>query len=200
MDTFRALILSGVARYRVADYEAAEVTFQRSLLLAVGPSDQAAAYFWIGKCQSMRGDPEAAGQSWLQAATLDPTGYYSERARELSLGKPIFTSPAIIDMSYDLPAEKLKAEAWLRSTFTIAAEVNLEQPAELIYDPRYMRGQAFHSLGLYREAKTEFSNLYQEIKEDPIRTFRFTAGHVQPGILPVGDPGQPTDPQPGTPE
>ena len=158
VDTFRALILSGVARYRLADYEAAEVTFQRALLLAVGPSDQAAAYFWIGKCQSIRGNPEAAGQSWLQAATRDPTGYYSERARELSLGNPVFTPPAITDMAFDLTKEKPEAEAWLRATFSIAAEVNLEQPAELVYDSRYIRGQAFHSLGLYREAKAEFTS------------------------------------------
>jgi soluble lytic murein transglycosylase len=187
-DTFRALILSGVARYRLADYEAAEVTFQRSLLLAVGPSDQAAAYFWIGKCQSIRGNPEAAGQSWLQAATRDPTGYYSERARELSLGNPVFTPPDITDMAFDLTMEKPEAEAWLRATFSIAAEVNLEQPAELAYDPRYVRGQAFHSLGLYQEAKAEFSNLYEEIKGDPIRTFRFlqvmyAQGYYQQAIL-----------------
>lgn len=187
-DTFRALILAGVARYRLADYEAAQVTFQRALLLAVNPTDQAAAYFWIGKCQSMRGDPQGAGQSWLQAATRDPTGYYSERARELSLGNPIFTPPAITDMAFDSEVEKAEAEAWLRATFAIAAEINLEQPAELVYDPRYIRGQAFHSLGLYREAKAEFNNIYEEIKEDPIRTFRFmqimyTQGYYQLAIL-----------------
>lgn len=188
VDTFRALILSGVARYRLGDYEAAEVTFQRSLLLALDPSDQAAAYFWIGKCQNIRGDPGAAGQSWFQAATRDPTGYYSERAREISLGNPIFTPPAITDMAFDLTKEKPEAEAWLRTTFSIAAEVNLEQPVELVYDPRYIRGQAFHSLGLYREAKAEFINIYEEIKEDPIRTFRFmqvmyTQGYYQQAIL-----------------
>jgi soluble lytic murein transglycosylase len=188
VDTFRSLVLAGVSRYRLADYETAEVTFQRSLLLANSPSDQAAAYLWIGKCQSIRGNPEAAGQSWLQAATRDPTGYYSERARELSLGNPVFTPPVITDMASDLPAEKLEAETWLRMTFSIAAEVNLEHPAELVYDPRYIRGQAFHSLGLYQEAKAEFSNIYAETKEDPIRTFRFMQvmheqGYYQLAIL-----------------
>lgn len=172
-DTFRALLLAGVSRYRLADYEGAEVTFQRSLLLAAGPSDQAAAYFWIGKCQSIRGNPEAASQSWLQAATRDPTGYYSERARELSLGNPIFTPPVIMDMAYDLTSEKLEAEAWLRATFSIAAEVNLEQPGELVYDPRYIRGHSFYSLGLNNLAKLEYSSLYADIKQDPIQTYRF---------------------------
>ena len=187
-DTFRALLLAGVSRYRLGDYENAELTFQRSLLLAGSPSDQAAAYLWIGKCERIRGNPEAASQAWLQAATRDPTGYYSERARELSIGNPIFTPPAITDMAYDLATEKMEAEIWLRTTFAIAAEVNLSSPSELVYDPRYIRGEAFYNLGLNSEAKLEFNSLYADIKEDPIQTFRFIQvmvdrGYYQQAIL-----------------
>jgi soluble lytic murein transglycosylase len=187
-DTFRALVLAGVSRYRLGDYENAEVTFQRSLLLANSPTNQAAAYVWIGKCQSARGNPEAAGQAWLQAATRDPTGYYSERARELSLGNPIFSPPVITDMAYNLTAEKIEAEAWLRTTFAISAEVNLAHPSELVFDPRFIRGQAFHSLGLSQQAKAEFASLYADIKEDPIQTYRYLQvmydlGYYQQAIL-----------------
>ncbi len=71
---------------------------------------------------------------------------------------------------------------------TIAAEVNLDIPAELVYDPRYVRGQAFYSLGLNSEAKAEFNSLYADIKEDPIQTFRFIQvmldlGYYQQAIL-----------------
>lgn len=171
-DTFRALILAGVSQYRLADYEVAEVIFQRSLLLANGPSDQAAAYLWIGKCQSIRGDAEAASQSWLQAATRDPTGYYSERARDISLGRSVFTPPAITDMAMDLDAEKVEAETWMRTTFSISPEVSLDQPGEMVLDQRFIRGKAFHSLGIYDKAGLEFTNLRQAVQTDPIQTFR----------------------------
>jgi soluble lytic murein transglycosylase len=187
-DTFRALLLAGVSRYRLGDYENAEETFQRSLLLAGSPANQAAAYLWIGKCQSILGHQDLASQSWLQAATRDPTGYYSERARELSLGNPIFTPPPMTDMAYDLATEKQEAESWLRTTFSIAPEVNLDQPAELLFDPRYIRGMAFYSLRLNSQAKAEFNSLYADIKEDPIQTFRFMQvmydlGYYQQAIL-----------------
>ncbi|MBN2676758.1 MAG: tetratricopeptide repeat protein [Anaerolineaceae bacterium] len=172
-DTFRALILSGIARYRLADFEDAERTFQRSLLLANSPSDQAAAYLWVGKCQKARGNPEAASQSWLQAATRDPTGYYSERARELSLDSPVFNPPAIIDMAFNLENEEAVAQDWLRLTFSIPADVSLDLPGELVYDQRYIRAKAFHSLGLFDLAKLEFSSLRGEIQDDPVRTYRF---------------------------
>jgi soluble lytic murein transglycosylase len=172
-DTFRALILAGVSRYRLADYEAAELIFQRSLLLANSPSDQAAAYLWIGKCQNIRGDPDAASQSWLQAAKRDPTGYYSERARDLSLGRSVFSPPAITDMALDLSLERFEAEAWMRTTFAISPDIVLDQPGELVLDQRYIRGKAFHSLGLYDLAKLEFNNLREEIQDDPIQTYRF---------------------------
>jgi soluble lytic murein transglycosylase len=167
------LILSGVSRYRLGDYEGAEATFQRSLLLATGPSEQANAYLWIGKCQMMRGNPDGASLAWLQAATRDPTGYYSERSRELALGRSPFTPPAITDMAFDLAAEKLEAEAWLRITFSISPDVSLDGPGELILDQRYIRAKAFHSLGLYDLARLEFVNIREEMQSDPIHTFRF---------------------------
>jgi soluble lytic murein transglycosylase len=187
-DTFRALILSGISRYRLADYENAERTFQRSLLLSSGPSDQAAAYLWIGKCQSMRGNPEAASQSWLQAATRDPTGYYSERARELSLGKSVLSPPAATDMAYNLENEEIEAQAWMRTTFSISVDVSLGQPGELVYDQRYTRAKAFHSLGQYSQAKIEFASLREEIQEDPIQSFRlmqalYDMGYYSQAIL-----------------
>ncbi|MGA9397621.1 MAG: tetratricopeptide repeat protein [Anaerolineaceae bacterium] len=187
-DTFRALILSGISHYRLADYEGAEVTFQRSLLLAISPSDQAAAYLWIGKCQNVRGDTDAASQSWLQAATRDPTGYYSERARDLSLGRSIFTPPTITDMAFDLSVEKLEAEDWMRTTFAISTDVSLDQPGDLVLDQRYIRGKAFHSLGLYDLARLEFTNLREELQTDPARTFRYiqvlyNLGYYSPAIL-----------------
>jgi soluble lytic murein transglycosylase len=81
--SYRGLFLSGVTYYRAADYEKALTVFQRAMVLGTTPTDQAAAYVWIGKIHQARGDQPAAKNAWEQAAKLDPTGYYSVRANEL---------------------------------------------------------------------------------------------------------------------
>jgi soluble lytic murein transglycosylase len=170
--TQQALILSGVCRYRLKDYPAALTVFQRALVLAAAPGEQAQALFWIGKAQQASGDSTSAQTSWQQAATRDPTGYYSERARDLLLNRQPFTPPESFDMGIDIQAERAEAEEWMRAQFHLEADVDLSTPNTLMNDRRMWRGAEFWNLGLYEEARIEFEDLRESVKADPVNTYR----------------------------
>jgi soluble lytic murein transglycosylase len=169
---FRSIILAGASRLRLGDLEAARTTFQRGLIFATTPSDQAAALLWVGKMQQAMNDPSAAQASWQQAASRDPTGYYSERARDLMLSRPAFLTSAPFDLAFDLQAERLEAEAWLREKFQIPPETNLAALDTLAFDPRLIRGAEFWRLGQLEEGRAEFESLRQAVVSDPVQSFR----------------------------
>ena len=78
-------------QYRQADYNAALPLFERSLVQAAVPEDQARAYLWIGKTQDKLGSTTDRQNAWQQAQNADPGGYYSERASDLLMGRSPFT-------------------------------------------------------------------------------------------------------------
>ncbi len=168
----RALYLAGISRYRLDDFAAAYLVFQRVLESAETMEQRTAAYLWMGKCRSAQGDAAAARASWELAAGLDPTGYYSERARDILLNRLPFTPPGQFDLSFDLAAERAQAEIWLRATFNIAPDVDLATPAGLITDPRFQRGSELWELGLYDLARLEFEDLRLAVQDDPSANFR----------------------------
>lgn len=170
--SYRALFLSGVTSYRLKDYTKSLTIFQRALVLGNTPTEQAAAYLWIGKSQQGQGDLEAAKKSWSQAVQRDPTDYYSIRANELIQNQAPFTVDGPIDLGYDLAQERPQAEAWLRTTFALPAETDLSGLGDLASDPRVIRGMGFWDLGLYSEARDEYESLREEVKADPAKTYR----------------------------
>jgi soluble lytic murein transglycosylase len=170
--SYRGLFLSGITYHRAADYDKALTIFQRALLLGTNPADQAAAYLWIGKIQKTKGDPAAAKNAWEQAAQRDPTGYYSVRANELLQNLQPFSVSRPIDLGYDLAKERSLADEWMRTTFSLPAEADLNGLGEMAPDPRAQRGVAFWELGLYAEARNEFESLRQEVLKDPLKTYR----------------------------
>jgi soluble lytic murein transglycosylase len=170
--TSQALFLAGIAQYRRADYHMALPIFQRSLLLSTEKEDQARAYLWIGKTQEKLGDDAAKQTAWQQAQGLDPTGYYSERARELLIGRAPFIPPSSYNIDVDLDAERADAAAWLRVTFGLPADTNLDGLGPLAGDPRIVRGTEFWELGLYDEARLEFEDLREAVSTSPENSFR----------------------------
>ncbi len=180
--TQSALILAGVARYREKNYSDALRTFQRALLLATTPADQSAALLWVGKSQQAENDPAAAKQSWQRGMETDPTGYYSERARDLLLGQAPFSTLQNIDLGYDLAAEKPAAESWMRTQFNLPADTNLDGLGSLADDPRLQRGQELWNLGEYSDARLEFEDLRQSVSSDPAATFRLAGYFVNLGV------------------
>ncbi|MFZ5818634.1 MAG: tetratricopeptide repeat protein [Chloroflexota bacterium] len=170
--TAQALFLAGIAHYRLGAYEVALPVFQRDLLLSTQKEDQARAYVWIGKTQEQLGDQAAKNAAWQQAQSIDPTGYYSERARELLIGRAPFEAPALYDLEVDLEAERKDAAAWVRIQFGLPAETDLTGLGPLASDPRLARGVEFWELGLYQEAKAEFESLREAVSASPENSFR----------------------------
>ncbi len=170
--TFRALFLAGICHYRLADYASAQNVFTQAQGIATSPTDRAAALFWIGKAQAAQGDMTLARATWTQAADIDPTGYYSERSRDLLDNLPPFVFPKIIDLNIDHQSELRQAVLWMQTTFNYPSGTDFSVPGPIASDPRFIRGQAFWDLGLYSQAEAEFNNLRDESSGDPLTSFR----------------------------
>lgn len=170
--TPRGLLLAGVTRYRIKQYEKALTIFQRSAVLGVNKEDQAAGLLWTGKTQQAMGNGEAARQTWRQAAALDPTGYYSVRSAELAVGQPELHEPLQYSLGVDFKWERSDAEFWLRKTFNLAADTDFSSLGDLGADRNFKRGQALWEIGEYQQARGEFESLRQKIEQDPLASYR----------------------------
>jgi len=168
----RAYFLAGIAGYRRGDYTAALDDFLRAQAAASSAFERSAAGLWIGKVYQASGNAEVAQSAWQQTSLLDPTGYYSERARDLMANRPPFTPPASYDLGRDWQAEKIEAEAWLRQTFNVPTGIDLSSPGELSDDSRFQRGRELWQLGLYSEASQEFESLRLSLQADPVNSYR----------------------------
>ncbi len=158
--------------YRQKDFQAALTAFQRLLLITTSPEGRARAHFWIGKVHSILGDTKAAFESWRYAQSLDPTGYYSERARELLLGHKAFETRKKPDLTVNWEDEWRSAASWVRLTFNYPADLDLSELGSLAQDARWVRGREFWELGRYDEAHAEWDALRQAVSEDAAATFR----------------------------
>lgn len=168
----RALFLIGLTYYRMKDFENAANSFQRYLGSTTILEEKAAGNFWAAKAFHSLGDLENARSFWQTAASIDPTGYYSERSRDFLHNRDPFEFPQSYDLAFDLEAERLKAEEWMRSTFNIPPETDLTGPADLVMDPYLRRGLELWELGLYEEARGEFEITRQYASTDPVKSFR----------------------------
>jgi len=167
-----ALFWAGIAHYRLNDLTGALAIFQRNLLLATQPEDRARAYFWIGKTQGQLGDTAAAQEAWQQGQAIDSTEYYSQRARDILIGRGLFETPSIVNLNPDLVKERKDAEAWVRITFNLPAETDLTGPGALAQDARFIRGTELWEMGMYDEARLEFESLRESVSASPADSFR----------------------------
>ncbi|MCE1255442.1 MAG: transglycosylase SLT domain-containing protein, partial [Anaerolineae bacterium] len=168
----RGLFLSGITQYRLKNYNDALTVFQRYLVLSNLPDDQASALMWIGKCQQKLGASQEARTAWEQAVQYDPQGFYGIRSRELILNIPPLVKFGQYDFDYDLEKERPLAESWLRSTFTIPAETDLNGMGELSSNPHLETADALYELGFYNDATAEYDLLRNEIIQDPLNNYR----------------------------
>jgi soluble lytic murein transglycosylase len=180
--SYRGLFLAGVSYFRAADYAKALTVFQRALVLAGTPGEQAAAQLWTGKVYQAQGDANAAKTAWEQGAQVDPTGYYSERSNELLQNRTPFQIDQPVDLGYDLENERPKAEVWLRTTFNLTPDTQLDGLGDLASDARILRGKAFWELGLYDLARDEYENVRQAVATDPVQTYRLMNDMLQHGM------------------
>lgn len=175
--SWRALFLSSISRFRAGDYANADSAFQRVLANSTDLRERSAALLWQAKTQNAMGNTQAAQALWEQCSAVDPTGYYSERARDLILNRQPFTSPDAYDLTIDWTTERQQAEDWLRTTFNLTADTDLSSPASLSNDPRFIRGSELWKLGLYEEARAEFEELRISIESSPVDNYRL-ANHL----------------------
>jgi soluble lytic murein transglycosylase len=185
---YRSLFLAGICQYRLGDYPAAQSIFWQAQSVAMNPAERSGAYFWLGKVQLAQGDTAGAQAILEQAAALDPTGYYSERARDLLLGRAPFTSPVMFDLGMDREREQAEAEAWLRTVFALSEGADLSVPGVLAEDQRFIRGTELWHLGLYEQAAAEFNHLREASLTDPVAQYRLAVylsnlGMYRPAIL-----------------
>jgi len=134
------------------------------------------------------GDTDAARQSWETAAGTDPTGYYSERARDILHGRTPFTPPDEYDILYDTVNERARAETWIAETFLLPETTDFSGLGSLSSDPNLVRGTELWHLGLYDQARVEFEQLRQRIESDPLKTYQLAnymieIGAYRPGIM-----------------
>jgi soluble lytic murein transglycosylase len=169
---FRALFLSAICHYRLADYASAQTIFWQAQGIATTPVERAGAYFWIGKTQAAQGDTTSAQATWQLDTSIDPTGYYSERSRDMLNNLTPFTPPKMIDLGVDHQSELRQAELWMLTTFNYPSSTDLSVPGPLAGDPRFTRGQEFWHLGLFDQAEAEFNNLREEAINDPLTSYR----------------------------
>jgi soluble lytic murein transglycosylase len=167
-----AFFMMGIARYRQSNFEVAQGAFAYSLEAAIQVEDRARAYLWIGKSQQQLGNTEAMQQAWQLGQSLDPGGYYSERARDLLTNPTPFSPPAITKLNIDLAAERSVADTWMKVTFNLPAETDLNGLGPLASDERIIRGAAFWNLGLYEDARLEFESLRESISGDAAGSYR----------------------------
>ena len=168
----RGLFLAGISYYRLGNYQAALTTFQRFQSLVNSLSDRSMASFWIGKSQNAMGDADTARSTWEITAGIDPTGYYSERARDILHNRPPFAPPLSYDILYDEREEQNKAENWLRNTFNLPADFDLSTLGPLAVEPNLQRGTELWELGLYDEARAEFEQLRVAVATDAANSYR----------------------------
>jgi peptidoglycan lytic transglycosylase len=169
---YRSVFLAGICHYRLADYASAQTVFWQAQSIATTPTERAGAYFWVGKTQAAQGDTTSADATWQQATIIDPTGYYSERARDLLNNISPFTPPKMIDLGIDHSSELHQAEMWMLATFQYPSDTDLSVPGSIANDARFLRGQEFWHLGLYDQAEAEFSAMREEAAGNPIYSYR----------------------------
>ncbi len=158
-----AVFFAGIMQYRPADYKSALPLFERSLVLATQPEDQARAYLWIGKTHQQLGNGTDSQNAWQQGQIADPGGYYSQRCSDLLMGLPPFDPPTSVNLKPDLLAERKAADAWVRLTFKLPANTDLSGIGSIASDPRLIRGRELWNLGLYDDARLEFEDLRCEL-------------------------------------
>lgn len=167
-----AVFFAGLMQYRQADYNSALPLFERSLVAAAVPEDQARAYLWIGKTQQKLGRESETQNAWQLAQAADSGGYYSERASDLLQGRLPFATPSSINLQADLSTQRKAADAWMRLTFKLPADTDLSGSGTLASDPRFIRGREFWNLGWLDQARLEFEDLRTSISDDAVQTYR----------------------------
>ena len=178
----QGLFLSAITNYRLSKYDQALSQFQRYLLLTSDPEEKATAYFWIGKTYEKLGDYEKSASAWQDAAQQDPTGYYSERAKEILSGSELLSPFNDVNLQVNLEQERLIAEVWMRNTFSLPQDTNFITLSPFLANETFIKANAYWDLGLYTLARNEYETLRTIYENDPLNLFRLTNHFIEIGL------------------
>jgi soluble lytic murein transglycosylase len=178
----KAIFQAGLSHFRTGDYATALSTFEWSLNSSADPEKKSAAYFWMAKSYQALGDQPNAEAFWGIAANQDPTGYYSERARDILVGREPFEPPTMFDLAFNIEADRSEAESWMREVFAIPGGIDLSGPGPLEMDLRFIRGTELWNLGLYELAQLEFESLRADNSQSPMDNYRLANYLVDLGL------------------
>ncbi len=177
-----SLFKSAICQVRLSSYDSALSRLSIYRDASQDFEELSQALFWIGKVYQIQGNADAAEAAWRESANADPTGYYSERARDLLQDREPFTPPQDFDIGIDVQVEKEEAMAWIKDNFSIPAETNLSSLGLLAEDPRIIRGTEYWELDLFSEARAEFEALRNEVSFDPISSYRLANYYLDLGL------------------
>ena len=178
----QGLFLSAITNFRLSKFDQALSQFQRYLLLTAVQEEKAAAYFWIGKTFERMGDAQKSTDAWQNSVKQDPTGYYSERARELLAGSTLLEPTTEVNFQVNLEQERLIAEVWMRNTFSLSQDTNFITLSPFLADETFIKANAYWDLGLYEIARNEYEKLRVVYENDPLNLFRLTNHFVKIGL------------------
>jgi soluble lytic murein transglycosylase len=182
-EAYEAAFLSGITRFRLGSFREARDAFLLADAIANNAGERAASRLWVGKTYFEEGDPAAAEESWVMAAVLDPTGYYSERASDLIKGREPFLPVVSFVIPSNLDDEREEAERWMRENFVVQGPEPLSELDPLLAsDLRLKRGEEFWQLGLYEEARAEFEALRAAYQTNPEATYRLMHEFLDLGL------------------
>ncbi len=180
--SYKGLFQSAITNYRLSKYEQALSELQRYSLLSVESEEKSKALFWIGKSYEKLGENEKAISSWRECSLQDPTGYYSERAKEKLINAPLFTPSLEVNKKINMEQDRLIAEVWMRKTFNLPQDTNFITLTPFYENPNYKRAEAYWDLGLFQEARNEYEALRLQYNEDPTNLFRLANHFVEMGL------------------
>jgi soluble lytic murein transglycosylase len=183
---YDALFRAGICLFRLKDYVGAQSLFVRANQAALGLEQESQSQFWVAKSLQAQGNADGAKSTWQQVASLDPTGYYSERAADLLAGRAPFQPPRSYSLDYDVVAKRSEAEDWIRSTFNLPADTDLSNAAPLQSDARFVRGTELWHLGEYEMARAEFESLRMDLTSDPANSYRLANYLIELGLYRTG--------------
>jgi soluble lytic murein transglycosylase len=169
---YDAVFQAGISFYRLDNFPQAQSLFLRANQSALSLEEEAQSLSWLAKTYQAQGSEDLALNAWEQAAAVDPSGYYSERSRDILDGRGIFQPPASYSFEYDVEAVRREAEAWIISTFNLPPETDLSGPGSLASDGRFQRGAELWRVGEYELARAEFEDLRQAVATDPGASYR----------------------------
>jgi len=178
---FNGLFFGGSVYYELGQFDRAADNFNRIIPMSSEPFELSAAYFWLGKINQAQGKQEEARLNWQAAVSQAPYGYYGIRAAELLENRAPFQEPELLNLSVNLPDLRIPAGEWLKKSFDLPSETNLDYSSDLFKDPRFVSAMEFDRLGLYDLAFKQFSALLNENKDNALNVFRLIKVFLERG-------------------